>query len=119
MTKDYNPNLSWKLWKRGLAGESKEARSSPLEKQTMQNTDSANENDARLQSASWFLIVSMKCQNKQAQNKNEKCQAHDFPPSWSVLILQMPVYTLKSVLRLLFQRVLQGQQNLRLQIKKK
>lgn len=32
------------------------------------------------------------------------------------LILHMPVYTLKSVLRLLFQRVLQGQQNLRLQI---
>lgn len=30
----------------------------------------------------------------------------------------MPVYTLKSVLRLLFQRVLQGQQNLRSQIKK-
>ena len=52
VTKDYNPNLSRKLWKRGLAGESKEARSSPLEKQTMQNTDSANENDARLQRAS-------------------------------------------------------------------
>ena len=34
------------------------------------------------------------------------------------LILHMPVYTLKSVLRLLFQRVLQGQQNLRSQIKK-
>ena len=34
------------------------------------------------------------------------------------LILHMPVYTLKSVLRLLFQRVLQGQQKLGSQIKK-
>lgn len=83
---------------------SKEARSSPLEKQTMQNTDSANENDARLQRASWFLIVSMKCQNKQAQIRMKNVKHMIFssflecsysPNAWLFFILNLNVTSSK------------------------
>lgn len=52
MMKDYIPNFLKKLWICVLKGDRKDITSSPVEKQTMQIRDSANENYIHLQRTS-------------------------------------------------------------------
>lgn len=71
----------------------------------MQNTNSASENDVHLQRDSWFLIISMKCQNKpKIRMNNVKHMLSSFlecsySPKWLALVCpQFKCHFIKVVL---------------------